>query len=666
MKKMHRIVILLMLTASVGISAQPTVSSGMYQAAPDLQTVSVYDGNNGYVSGFRGSAGAVMSGSGTNYSPNITAVGADYVPTVGESPVSDNGTPPPSGPRRVGRDDDIGEQGSDVPLGNGVAILLLLSIVYVMKRKNYIRKKSALALVLALVSVSAMAEGYETMAKVNRTTYYTTDVIEYTGDNGMTWTLTGAFDSSIGGYKALTVSATVSGNGIRGNLTSDQTLQGVGTVSFYVKGMKSGTGYGNRTFRVSAGSKSVDVVINIPSMTSSYRVDAQLDAVGASKISISALPSLADETATFGLYNISWTSFDGKTFKPTLSTDAEYIATGTDTVYYTTDEITVDFASATENAKFYYTTNGSTPSTSSYSGTNVNLPIGTHTLNVVAWSEDFGLSDVVTKIFKVNKGTIWSLDGTDTSIEGSYSTAKTGLSGYESKTGLPFYMINKSKNHLITPVAVNPMGFSLYAYAINSKNLAIAYQKGTYIYEGSERTWETDGNWTDITNLINPSDAPLTRYEIDLPAKVKNNAVKFRLTASGNSVYIDDITTIDQFYNQLAMPTLSHESGQLAAGTKVTITPAAGTTLHYTVNNGAEKTGTSAVTLTINEATTLEAYATQSGKANSWIVRAHYTVGSTEGFEGIDAPVEVQKVLRDGQVLIIRNGVTYTVTGMRE
>ena len=43
-----------------------------------------------------------------------------------------------------------------------------------------------------------------------------------------------------------------------------------------------------------------------------------------------------------------------------------------------------------------------------------------------------------------------------------------------------------------------------------------------------------------------------------------------------------------------------------------------------------------------------------------------YIDPSTEGFEGINAPVEVQKVLRNGQVLIIRNGVTYTVTGMRE
>ena len=579
------------------------------------------------------------------------------------NPESNN--PPRPHVRRVTPGSNSGDPGAaeETPVGNAILPLLLLGIVYIIMK----RKKKLLMIVLAFMSVSTYAEGYETLANLTGTTGIT-GVTNFTGDNGMAWTAVGATDASqtLGGYKALTVQATVSGNGLTGNLTTDQKNQGVGIVRFHVISLQPGTGYGNRTFRVTAGSKSSDVVVNIPKMNVVQILEAQLDAIGASQISISAVPNTADETITFSMYNITWTSFDGKTYPATFSTDAEFVTNGTDTTYYTEDNITVRFSSAMENATFYYTIDGSTPSTSSSSASSIQLSVGNHTVNVIAWTSEFGLSDVSTKVIKVANGSIHVLDGIQTDLEGKFGTVATGLNDYRSKTGLPFYIINKTKSNLISKVAVHPIGFSFYAYAINNKNITIAYQTGTYVYEGADVTWQTDDNWVDITTLSNPSDAPLSRYEIVLPNEIKNNAVKIRLLSSGNTIYIDDITTIDQASAQVEMPTFSHASGTLEVGTNVTITPVSGSTLHYSLNGGTEQTSTSAVVLTISSSTMVDAYATQEGKPTSWTARAQYTVsGGTVGVDNTAVEVKAKKLLRDGQVLILRNGEVYTVTGMR-
>ena len=404
-------------------------------------------------------------------------------------------------------------------------------------------KKIYFLLAATLLSVGLWAEGSESMANCEEV-YYTTSQTSYTGDNGMTWTTVGRTDYNIGGYKALVVLATVSGNGITGNLNATQKEQGVGTITFYAKGMGAGTGYGDRTFRVTAGNKSIDVVVNIPSMTTSYKIEAQLDIVGASSISISAVPSSSNETAVFGMYNFSWTSFNGKTFAPTFSTDAEFVANGTDTAYYAAENITVNFASETANATFYYTLDGSNPTTSSPSGASVVLPLGTNNLKVIASSAAFGISDISAKVFKVYKGAVFALDGTDISVDGSYSTVKSGLSDYTSKSGLPFYSLTKSKNHIITDAAIHPIGLSFYAYTPNSRDITVSYLKGTVVTEGTENIWQPDGDWTDISTLTNPSEGKLWRYEIALPEQIKGNTVRFKILASGNTVYVDDIVLI--------------------------------------------------------------------------------------------------------------------------
>lgn len=597
---------------------------------------------------------SIMIGSGSAYSPNISVAGAEYAPSLGESTNNPSGRP--GHIRRVGRDDDPGEPGYDEPIGDAIWLLLLFGVIYavIMKRKH--GKKSTLLIALLLTTLHVSAAGYESMANITKQTYEWTDVTNYTGDNGMAWKAVGARDSKISGYNALAIHSSVNGNGLSGNLTAQQTAEGVGVVSFMVKGTESGTGYGNRTFRVTAGTKSVTATVNVPSMTSSYQVEAKVDATGASTLAITMLESVSGETASFYIYNITWTSFSGKTDTPTFSCANHFVANGSDTTYYTEDMITVQLASTTEGATLYYTTDGSDPSKSSTQASSLTLGAGTHTVKAMAWTAAQGESEIATHIYHVAKGKIVQYDASDYRAGGEYNTITNGGLTYTTLSGQPFYQINNSKNHIITDAVVYPQGLSCYAKNTNSRKLTIAWQAGNVVLDGDEEVFEETGDWNDVVTLSEFDKNDMKRFEIPVPETVKNQIVRFRIKTSGTSIYVDDIITIGADVARAGVPILSHASGEVASGTEISITPATGTTIHYTVNSGAEQTSTGIAKLTLTESTALEVYATQAGKAKSLIIRAQYTVN------GVTPVVHPESVTLDKTEVSIVEGQTETLT----
>ena len=184
-------------------------------------------------------------------------------------------------------------------------------------------RKILLLFCFLALGVTAWAEGSESLQKVTKDVYGLTSAHTFTGDNGMTWTTVGAIDCTVGGFRALTVSAGVPNNGIQGQLNATQVEQGVGEVSFSVKGIASGTGYGDRTFRVTVGNKVVEITMNIPNINTSCRYKAVIKRREVSDIAITALETVKGETATFAIYDIQWTSYNGKTDKPTFVVDDE-------------------------------------------------------------------------------------------------------------------------------------------------------------------------------------------------------------------------------------------------------------------------------------------------------------------------------------------------------
>lgn len=479
-------------------------------------------------------------------------------------------------------------------------------------------------------AVCLMAAGTESLKNAPNNKYYVTDECSFTGDNGQTWTLVGATATSTGGYRALKVSGTVSNNGLTGKLSKTQTDEGIGTISFYCKGALAGTGYGDRTFRVKAGTKTMDVKVSIPSMSKEHLVEAKIDVTGASAISITMLEAVSGETAQFFLYNFAWTSFSGKTDTPTFATTDDFIASGTDTIYYAENNATITLNSTTPNATFYYTTNGSNPTTASVKGNTVSLPAGTHTVKCIAVTTEYGTSEVATKQFKIENAKLTHYDASDNSrLEGSFDILKKHNT-YTSLSNPPMFQLNGSSTNIITDAFYNIKGLSLYAFAVGSPTLTIAYQKGIYLIDGNNNEWVASGSWTTVQTLKQPQDGKLARYEIMLPQEAKSGWLRFRLLTSGSTIYIDDIHAIAEQIEQLPTPVFSIASGKVNKDTKVTISSTSGATIHYAIDGGAEKTATSPATVAITSTCTLTAYATQTGKAQSWTRKTEYTVSGTD------------------------------------
>ena len=105
----------------------------------------------------------------------------------------------------------------------------------------------------------------------------------------------------------------------------------------------------------------------------------------------------------------------------------------------------------------------------------------------------------------------------------------------------------------------------------------------------------------------------------------------------------------------VAAPTFNPAPGMVAAGTEVSISSAtAGAYIYYTLNNGVEEIGFSPVKLTINENTSISAYA-MVGETPSKTVKATYTLeGETPSGSNVYALItETSKLVSGQRVLIV-------------
>lgn len=76
---------------------------------------------------------SAMQTSGSNYTPQVNAVGATTAPSVATT--TENYTPAkaPSGPRRIGNFDDVpegGEQENSYPVGDAMLPLMLMAVAF--------------------------------------------------------------------------------------------------------------------------------------------------------------------------------------------------------------------------------------------------------------------------------------------------------------------------------------------------------------------------------------------------------------------------------------------------------------------------------------------------------------------------------------------------------
>ncbi|MGN0007433.1 MAG: chitobiase/beta-hexosaminidase C-terminal domain-containing protein, partial [Alistipes sp.] len=500
-----------------------------------------------------------------------------------------------------------------------------------------------------------LAEGSESLANAG-TKYELTDTQTFTGDNGLQWTAVGACDTEVGAFKALTISAGVTGNGLSGNLTDEQTAQGVGIVSFQVKGAKAGTGYGLRTFRVTVGDYSKDVTLNVPSMTNSYTFRDTVKQVGVSTLCITALETVTDETATFYLYNVQWTSYNGRTDMPTLAiaddTDSEFaVGIDNDTVYYAEKPLSAQLASTSAGAVFYYTTDGTPPTISSTSGAVVTLPLdATTTVRAIAVTEADGISDEASWTITTAKGQLVTNDCSDAArwegTQALYNTAR-GVS----KSNNPYYRFN---DIVVTEVYRYPKALSLYANNASNHTLTLSYQTGTYCFENGDSVWQASSEWTVLrtiekTEFVSNS---MKRFQIALPDAAKSEFIRVQLKASGTSIYVDDVNAVVADMPQVALPAFSQSGGQVSAGTQVTLSCATDDAIiYYSVNGSVPQIYTSPIV--VNGKTEVRAYAVKDGMSDSYTAVALYRL-PTVNAPTFDKP--------DGSTLYLDDVVTISCT----
>lgn len=496
--------------------------------------------------------------------------------------------------------------------------------------------KRIISLVACLVlAAGLLAEGVVPLENVSSGKI--DGVNNFAGNDGDQWTAVGIRNSSVGTYKALIIKGSVTNNGISGTLGQKATDEGVGTVYFTVMGNAASKGFGaERTFVVTVGDEVVNVKTTLMTTTDEKVLSAEIKRRNVSSLSITMHEGVAGEDMTVKMYNIHWTSYDGKTDMPVVTTDgtnSDYIANDGDTTYYADGNLRVNMSCTSEGATIYYTTNGTTPTKSSSSGTSVELAVGqNYQLRVAAWTSDKGMSDIVSKDITLRQGYITQNPCENSSLWpdctiGSVESTALG----ETKSGGKYFRIGSSTNKVTTPVAVHAKGLSIYGAKKSDKNIIVEYQLGTNIVEDGVTTWTPiSDSWTSLRTIASTelSTTTMKRFEIALPTEVQQGVARFKVRSSGLSTYVDDINYIEESIEQVATPALSLAGGEVASGSQVSITSTEGATIYYSINGGSYQTYTGAISIT--GPTTLLAYATKAGYADSWTVKAVYTVADVK------------------------------------
>ncbi|USG65059.1 chitobiase/beta-hexosaminidase C-terminal domain-containing protein [Brevibacillus ruminantium] len=232
---------------------------------------------------------------------------------------------------------------------------------------------------------------------------------------------------------------------------------------------------------------------------------------------------------------------------------------------------TVTLSSATAGATIYYTTDGSTPTTSSSE-----------------YSDPITVNSAVTiKAIAVKSGM------TDSAVMSeSYTIA-----------AIP---------QVATPTA-NPAGGEVEAGTRVTLSSATA---GATIY------YTTDGN-TPTTSSSEYSDP----IRVNRAVTIKAIAVK---SGMADSAVMSESYTIAAM-PQVATPTANPAGGEVEAGTRVTLSSAtAGATIYYTTDGSTPTTSSSEYSdpITVNNAVTIKAIAVKSGMTDSTVMSESYTIAA--------------------------------------
>ena len=305
----------------------------------------------------------------------------------------------------------------------------------------------------------------------------------------------------------------------------------------------------------------------------------------------------------------------------------------------------VEISCGTSGATIYYTTDGSTPTTSStvYSSP---IPVTEGmTIKAIAVAAGYDDSEVATAEYTINSGstptgkTYQKITSTSDLTDGNYLIVyETGSVAFDgSLTALD----NANNN---TAVIIETSGSTktittsddIY-FTYNSSEGTLKSASGYYIGQNSYGNGLASSTSDKYVNQIsfNSGNAIIEGAgqsggsHVALKYNKASDNLRFRYYKSGqeNIQLYKDVTPTTP---KVATPTFSPEPGEYPSVQEVTIsceTP--GATIHYTYNGGPEQTGNSPITLNVNSTATIVAWATLDDYEDSEPVTATYTIDLT-------------------------------------
>ncbi len=334
-------------------------------------------------------------------------------------------------------------------------------------------------------------------------------------------------------------------------------------------------------------------------------------------------------------YTISSTALPAPTFSPIAGT-------------YTTSQ-SVTIGDATAGTTIYYTTNGTTPTTSSTKYTGAITVSATETLEAMAIETGYTNSAVATAVFNINPVLPTPAF---TPAAGSYTTSQSVTIG-DATAGTTIYYttngttpttsstkytgaITVSATETLEAMAVETgytnSAVATAAYTITPVLPAPTFSPAAGTYTTSQSVTISDStSGTTIyytTNGTTPTTSS-TKYTgaITVSATETLEAIAVE-TGYTNSATATAAYTIAP---ALPAPTFSPAAGSYTTSQSVTISDStSGTTIYYTTNGTTPTTSSTKYTgaITVSATETLEAIAVETGYTNSATATAAYTIGT--------------------------------------
>jgi len=353
-----------------------------------------------------------------------------------------------------------------------------------------------------------------------------------------------------------------------GLLTAVDTVNGgVGVANVY--GVTAGSAAAEPTFSPAAGTytsiQSVTISDTTPGATIYYTTDGTAPTTSSTKyagaITVSSSETINAIAVATGISNSSVASAVYTLNLPLTTTPTISVASGT----YTSIQ-TVKISDGTLGAKIYYTTDGSTPTTSSTKYTSPITVSTSETLNAIAVASGYAPSAVATANYTIN---LTVTAPTFSPAGGTYTTIQT-----------------------VTLADTTPSSSIYYTTDGSTPTTSSAVYSGPIQVLGSE-TINAIGAATGYAN----SPVATATYTLNLP--------------------------------QAATPTISLGSGTYTVSQPVTITDTtSGATIYYTVDGSTPTTSSKVYSgpLTLSATETLKAIAVAIGYSPSAVATSSYTV----------------------------------------